>query len=341
MNTLSLEVYSMTKEKLSLALIYGGRGLESRVSISGMEHILPLLREDFDLMPIFIDSGGRWLYRSRRIFPAHRGFISESGEMIGCDVALPLLHGDFGEDGRVQGALECADIAYVGCDVAASALCRDKSQMKLIARHLGIPTLPHLLLSGGDTEGLADACESRFDYPIFIKPTSLGSSFGCSRADDRESLTEAIRLCLRLCNRAIAEPCLCDKRELECGYYRAESKEIFTFPGEILVGGSYTYEKKYLSQDSPVCPRADVTEDVAEKIREYTRRLIDLSGVRDIARVDYFLSGGELYFNEINTMPGFTCGSLYAMMLGEAGIPEGELLSGLIRSAYLRSRGEG
>ena len=327
----------MNNERLSVALLYGGRGYESEVSLKGYRHILPLIEKKFRVLPIFIEKNGAWLYEGRRVFPAERGFISESGERIAVDCAIPLLHGDFGEDGRVQGALDCASIPYVGSDTVASAICRDKSIVKRVAESLGIPTLHHiLLLRGEDTHRYIEKAEESMGYPMFVKPARLGSSIGAMAAEDRDGLGEAIESAFALCDRVIVEPCLKVKRELECGYFAGKSKELFTNPGEILINGRYGYEEKYLDGGAEVSAIAEICEDIRLKIREYSERLVRCLGVRDLCRVDFFLSGDRLYFNEINSFPGMTEESLYAKMLSATGIEEYEALSELIYRAHGR-----
>ena len=327
-------------KRIRLALIYGGRGVESEVSISGVEHICSLMDDDtYSTTKVFIDKNGRWLIDGCEAFPFKGGFYCpENQRHHSIDVAFPLLHGDFGEDGVVQGALESAMIAYVGCDVSAGAVCRDKALVKTIAASLGIPTLNFLLLL--KSEGVDYAvrqCEREIGYPVFIKPTRLGSSVGVGCADNRLRLEELIQKAFSLSTRILAEPFLSDKRELECGYLRAESKEIFTNPGEILINGLYGYEEKYHDCQVGVAIRADVPPKVALDIREYSRRLVRALGVRDLSRIDFFLSGDKLYFNEINTMPGFTSGSLYPKMIEGVGIGQRDLILTLVRRAIART----
>lgn len=326
-------------KKITLALIYGGRGVESEVSLRGMEHFCSLIGDTYSLIRIFITCDGRWLMWDDEVIPSRGGFYCpKSGQHFPVDLAFPLLHGDFGEDGVVQGALETAMIPYVGCDVSAGAVCRDKAFVKLVAERLGVPTLPFLLLLR--EEGIdyaARRCESEIGYPIFIKPSRLGSSVGVGSADNPDELRERLALAFNLSERVIAEPCLNDKRELECGYLSAEGKELFTNPGEILINGLYGYNEKYLEHQAGVAVRADVTPRVALDIREYSRRLVRALGIRDLSRIDFFLSGDRLYFNEINTMPGFTCGSLYPKMIEGAGISPKELIASLVRNALERT----
>ena len=317
-------------DRIKVAIIYGGRGFESEVSCRGKEHILPILEKSYHTYPIFIDKDGRWLTCGRQIFAAYGGFIFESGERLYVDCAIPLLHGDYGEDGVVQGALENARIPYIGCDTICSAVCRDKTIVKAVAKSFNIPTLPCLTVCRGDEiESATRLCEEEFGYPLFIKPTRLGSSIGVARADNKTELWDALHSALRLCDRVMIEPCLTHKRELECGYFSAGGVEICSHPGEVLIDGVYDYDGKYKSNTS-LAVRADIPRDVARAIQDYSLRLARALGIRHISRIDYFLSDGRLYFNEINSMPGFTDGSLYPRMIEAEGICESELFSRLI-----------
>ena len=329
----------MEKSRATVGLIYGGAGRESEVSLKGREHILPKIdKEKYDVTEIFIDKGGRWIIDGRVALPCQGGFCCpDSGAHYGLDCAFPLLHGDKGEDGSVQGALECAGIAYVGCSSFSGAVCRDKAIVKTVAQSLGMPTLPYLLILRA--EGIDYAvrrAEETLCYPMFVKPTSLGSSFGVSAAEQRRELISAITVAFTMAERVIIEPCLTHKRELECGYLSGVGKELFSCPGEILCQGTYGYDEKYTSGKTGLAIRADLNEGISEAVREYSRRLVRALGVRDLARIDFFLSGERLYFNEINTMPGFTEGSLYPKMIEACGISEGRLINGLIENAIAR-----
>ena len=329
----------MDDRRTAVALIYGGRGREREVSIRGRNHVLPLIDADkYEIIEIHIDNDGRWMTENGEVCPHGGGFIhTEEEKFTHVDCAIPLLHGDFGEDGRVQGALECASIPYVGCDVSAAAVCRDKVFVKTVARHIGVPTLPFILtLRDEGIDYAVRQAEESFSYPMFIKPTSLGSSVGASAAESRRELISALTVAFTLSERVMIEPCLTDKRELECGYLGVKGKELFTNPGEILCDGLYSYEEKYSSCRVALVIRAKLSDPQREAICEYSRRLVRTLGVRDLCRVDFFLSGNEIYFNEINTMPGFTDGSLYAKMIEAYGISEGTLFGLLIDNCVCR-----
>ncbi len=325
----------MTKTRKTLALIYGGRGYESEVSLHGAENIRPIIEKKYNCLPIFIDKGGRWLAFGKDVFPYKRGFYCpEGGEHFKCDCAIPLLHGDFGEDGIVQGALECASVTYVGCRSTVGAICRDKSILKAVAEKIGIPTLLYLTAKRG--ERVIKRAESELGYPMFVKPACLGSSVGASPARDRGELVFALKNAFAVSSRVIIERLLEPKRELECGYFRAKGKELFTKCGEILAGGEfYDYDSKYKNGTEAI-PKAEVAPWVNEKIREYSRRLVSRLGIDGLCRIDFFLSGEDIYFNEINTMPGMTAASLYMKMLSAEGISPEEMIDLLVLDATER-----
>lgn len=325
--------------KPTVALIYGGRGAEAEVSLRGAERVLPLInREKYKPLAVFIDKDGRWLCGGGEVTPAFIGGLSglyREGEMIPLSCAIPLLHGDFGEDGVVQGALENAKIPYAGCDTGAGAIACDKAATKALAESLSIPTLPFRVV--GDKMGGEEA-EKALGYPLIVKPCTLGSSVGISVVRKRDELQSAIENALRLCPRVIIEKYLGSPRELECGYFRANCKEIFTDPGEISCDeGFYDYEKKYHGiGEVKISHPAKIPEEINKKIKEYTERLVRAIGVRDLCRADFFLKDGEVYFNEINTMPGFTEGSLYPEMLKNHGFSLRELIDLLIQNVVER-----
>ena len=318
-----------------VALIYGGRGFEREVSLMGEKAMRPIIEKFFDCLPVLIEKDGGWLYNGRtRVVPAKVGndsgfFAPNTGEFIPVDCAFLLLHGDFGEDGVVQGMLEGADTRYIGCKTKTSAICRDKAVLKCVARELNIPTLPYITAWKG--EDAVEMAERHIGYPMFVKPTCLGSSIGCSPAEDREKLIEALEKAFAVSDRVIIEKLIRPKRELECGYFATKSKELFTDVGEIITYDEfYDYDGKYKSEKTNLAVSADVPREVQEKIKEYSRRLVKFLGIRQMSRIDFFLSGDRIYFNEINTIPGMTKGSLYPKMLEAAGIVREKFVEMLI-----------
>jgi len=344
-------------EKRRIALIFGGRGLERSVSVSGAEHLIKVIdRELFIPLLIFIDESGIWrLDKAKRdvssfaaeaerlsetVF-AYRdegfsGLLTSQGEKIKIDCAIPLLHGDFGEDGTVQGTLETAGIPYVGCDTVSSAVCYDKIYTKALAESLKIPTAKWYAAINEEPNTARINVEMRLSYPMFIKPARLGSSFGASCVSSPDEFDAAYRTASDLGKkRVLIEERVDVERELECAFISIGDTDVFTPPGEIsYTTPFYDYNTKYFSSFAAVKAESEYGKEYRDAVIEYSRRLRDLTGIKGISRFDFFLSTDKrLLFNEINTFPGFTEASLYPKMLEVAGIPLKDALSGLILAA--------
>ncbi len=327
-------------DKKRVALIYGGRGYEHSVSVAGAKNLISLIDgERYEALPVLISKNGDFSLCSPhsdgrdgiRVYPIYRngcgGLLTEDGEFIPLDCAFPLLHGDFGEDGTVQGLLASARIAFVGCDTRASAICLDKAVTKAVAEALGIPTVRWRLVTDS-------SCPNDEHLPVFIKPDCLGSSYGAGKAETSEQLEEVFEAANKLGNgRVLVEELKCPVRELECAYFEAQGEKLFTTAGEILCEGFYSYEKKYSALGAKTAARADVSHSDAVKMHEYSEALCSFIGIRHLARIDFFLSDGIIYLNEINTMPGMTETSLYLRLLSEAGISPEEAVNRLLSDA--------
>ena len=269
------------------AVVFGGRGSEHAVSRMGAENFISVAQGlGFDILPIFIGKSGEFYVYLGSAADIECGFCEEDssvlyptypvrlfgrsgffacGSVISVVGAVPLLHGDFGEDGVVQGALETAGIKYVGADTVSGALMRDKTYAKSVALRLGVPTLPWLDFQkkdvdiSGINEVVAEVAR-RIGYPVFVKPCRLGSSVGASLARTRGELFSSIELAFSVSDRIMAERALLSKRELECAYFDVGSTQIISEPGEVdLGGGFYDYRRKYLDTGSvKLIPKADI-----------------------------------------------------------------------------------
>ena len=316
--------------KRTVALLYGGCGAEHDVSVLGYQNIKRLFnREKYEILPVFIDKdanyyivsedGGRVPTFPIRLFGTS-GFYSEGG-IAAVDCAFPLLHGDMGEDGSVQGLLESARIPYVGEGIGTSAVCIDKALTKIIAESLGIPVAKYVSLRGHISPERAESiCREKIGYPMFIKPSALGSSVGACAVYSREDFLRVYELAARLGgDNVLIEELVSDKREVECAVLVTDQEEIITHPSEIIISGTYGYSEKYRKK-TETRTRAEIDRDTADTLREYSKRLIHGIGIRNISRIDFFISRGRVIFNEINTMPGFTEDSMYLKMLEGAGV---------------------
>lgn len=357
---------------MNVALIFGGRGYEREVSVAGARFVYPLIpREKYRVVPILITADGRWLMRAsdrdRRdgvgLFSAedldaempaeedfdlpcapmnfgHRqGLIFEGGDLP-IDCAFPLLHGDFGEDGVVQGALENAKIKYVGEDALTSAICLDKRLTHLIAARLGIPVARAIFADPKEScDAARDRAERLLGYPMFLKPSCLGSSVGAAPIRRSSEFDTALAQARAVSERGLIIEELVDiESELEIGVLIQNGKQIFTNIGKIKAdSGFYDYKEKY-GEGSPaaVSAEAHIEESVAAELKRYAKRLCDFLGIRSLSRIDFFRTKkGELLFNEINTMPGFTGASLYPRLMAGVGYPPEKLLDALISEAIL------
>ena len=324
--------------KKRIALIYGGRGCEHEISVLGSKNFKRIIdRTKYDLIEIFIDKSGDWYLikgsEAYPTFPIRLSGISgfwRAGGIIPVGVAFPLLHGDGGEDGTVQGALTTAGIRVAAESSYTSALALDKAQTKLIAESCGIPTAKSVLLRDIKDPSTARAIsEESLDYPMFLKPNALGSSHGTGAARSPEDFLRIYDAAIKLSRDVLVEELIEDKRELEVAYLGTDNGAFITPPGEIAITGTYGYKEKYKA-NTKTHVVADVSSDIIKVLSDYTERLAIRMGIRRIARFDYFLSGNKILLNEINTMPGFTDVSLYLNMLTAAGISEAHAIDVLI-----------
>ena len=345
----------MKSTKSTALLLYGGKGCEADVSEKGAIYLRSLIPSDsYNLIPVFIDKRGGWFIKEpgntappspeSAVTPAIKGGlggISTSDGFLWADCAFPLLHGDFGEDGVIQGALAAANIPYVGADNYLGPLAMDKAYTKIIAESLGVKCAKSVLaIRGSDLYGMDRAkriAEETFGYPMFIKPARLGSSVGASAVLREEDFLRAYSAADAVCDgRVLIEELVDIATEAECAVFRVKNKEIITDFGSISCNfGFYDYEKKYSGESgASVSDFSDIDPRTKGIMREYSSRLTDVLGIRHLARIDFFITKkGEVLFNEINTMPGFTCGSLYPKLLERAGIDPSWAVSQMIEDA--------
>ena len=345
--------------KKRIALLFGGAGREHEISCLSAKNVFSLIdRRLFSVMPIGISKDGDWFLcdgePSMEIFSDKKRLKStypvrlkgKSGFLIGDKIfevfaAFPVLHGDLGEDGIIQGALTAAGIPFVGCKTLAGAIAADKITAKLVAKELGIPTVKALFKTDGridpqSKDALRQLAEGELGYPMFIKPSGLGSSIGASAVFKKEEFNKAYECASRSGDgRVLIEKMLTDKRELECAYMKAGALPLVAEPAEISAeGGFYSFSEKYsLLSRATLTKKANLPPKIKEKICAYTARLADCIGCCGLSRVDFFLVGEDIYFNEINTMPGMTDKSLWLSIIESCGIPKNEIITRLILSA--------
>lgn len=261
---------------------------------------------------------------------------------VGLDVIFPVLHGPYGEDGTVQGLLELANIAYVGCGVLASAVGMDKVMMKVVFAARGLPNVDYAVVRKSDwianrAAGL-EMIMSRLAFPLFVKPANLGSSVGISKAKTRDDLAHAIDVAAQFDRKIIVEAGVEDARELECSVLGNDDPEA-SVVGEVIPSREfYDYEAKYLDASSQTVIPADLTPQQAAHVQHLSREAFLAIDGAGMARVDFLLSrrDGRLYLNEVNTIPGFTTISMYSKLWEASGVTYPQLLDRLVALALER-----
>ena len=346
-------------------LLYGGRSSEHQVSCLSARSVLEVIdRDHYEVVTVGITSEGRWVLTDGNIeaepghpLPAvaddgatvalvrtHRGVVlvqlGEDGGLVELgpvDLAFPVLHGPYGEDGTVQGHFETLGIPYVGADVTASSLGLDKRAMKEAFEAAGLPQVDHLPVRraawADDRDAVVGTVEATLAYPVFTKPARQGSSIGITRARDRDELVEGLDQAFDYDHVVIVEQGLDHPRELEVGLLGNTGVHV-TPAGEIVPSHEfYDFAAKYLDESQFRVP-ADVPGPTAARIEQIARDAYRAIGARGMARVDFFLDGdGGLYVNEINTIPSFTPNATFARLWQSAGIAFEDLVGRLLELA--------
>ena len=358
--------------KIRVGVIFGGRSGEHEVSLASARSVMGAIDKDkYEVVPVGITKEGRWIASGDPMKaleagdagasqpaallgdPSRRGLMRledteravEATRLAELDVVFPVLHGPYGEDGTIQGLLELAGIPYVGAGVTGSAVGMDKAIFKDVMRAHGLPIVDSLVFKrkewDADPEGVIERIEERLGYPVFTKPVNLGSSVGISKCHDWAGLAAGLAEAARYDRKLLIEAAVPAAREIEVSVL-GNDDPIASVPGEILPSREfYSYDAKYLDTGedasdllipAPISPeQTELARDLA--IRAY--KAIDCAGM---ARADFLLSGetGELYINELNTLPGFTVISMYPKLWKATGIPYPELIDRLIECALER-----
>jgi D-alanine-D-alanine ligase len=315
--------------KLRIAVIYGGRSGEHEISIRSAKSILNALdRSKYDVAEYFITPEGRW--RPRPILP-------EPSANPDIDVVFPVLHGTFGEDGAIQGLLEMAELPYVSAGVLASSVSMDKEVMKRLCEQRGLPVVEYVVLRPGDGDA-TKAC-SHLPFPMFVKPANLGSSVGISKVHNCDELAKAIGVAQEFDTKIVVERGV-NGREFECSVMGNDNPVAAT-PCEILPSRDfYDYEDKYLLDQARVELPAHLPTEQTEEMRRLAVECYRTVGCEIMARVDFLMESatGQIYINEINTIPGFTSISMFPKMWEHAGVSYGDLVDRLIGLAMERAQ---
>ncbi len=357
-------------EKLTVGVLFGGRSGEHAVSLRSAASVMEAMDKNrYRIVPVGITEQGRWLaggdplaaLRNKEIpgnccqavlatDPENPGLLlldpaapDRVRDYIPLDLVFPVLHGPYGEDGTVQGLLELAGLPYAGSGVLGSAAGMDKVVMKILFQHAGLPVGDFLFFQefhwSASRKELLEKVQERLGYPCFVKPANLGSSVGISKAFDPDSLQEGVQEALRYDTKIVVEAFI-EGREIEVSVLGDEAP-LASVPGEIIPCNEfYDYWAKYIDDRSELIIPAPMDPSREEIVKDYAVRAFQAVECSGLARIDFFMNDetGELYVNEVNTMPGFTSISMYPKLFAATGVPYPELIDRIIQVALQRYR---
>lgn len=331
--------------KQQIILLYGGRSAERKVSVLSAESVMRAIDYDkFFVKTYFITQAGDFIktqefsskptddeklmtndsiVESQKIKPSD---IYEEGAVV-----FPVLHGPMGEDGSIQGFLEVLKMPYVGCNILSSSVAMDKITTKRVLASAGIPQVPYVAVIEGENidEKIAEV-ETNLTYPVFTKPSNMGSSVGISKSENQDELRSALELAFKYDSRVLIEQGV-NAREIEVGLLGNKGVKS-SLPGEVVKDVAfYDYEAKYIDNNITMDIPAKLSEDVIATMRQYAEKAFHAIGGVGLSRCDFFYTDkGEILLNELNTMPGFTQWSMYPLLWENMGISYTDLIEKLV-----------
>ena len=342
-------------KNLTIAVLYGGKSTEHEVSVHSATDVCKELKKKYKVLPIFITKTGAWFLQKTCGFKTKSDIaispllnsmlIDKSGKKYKVDLFFPVLHGSFGEDGRMQGLFETIGAKYIGCNVLASAAAMNKELSKQIAMSANIPVLPWFALNKCEKLNTKDifARAKKLGYPIFVKPTSLGSSIGISRVNSEKELLPAIKKAFSFEDHIMIEQGLDNAREIFCGVIELKPNTFKASAcGELIKSEAefFDYETKYHNPHG--CDMeipSKLPKALQEKMQKYSEIFFAALGGAGLSRVDFLVSkdGKKVYFSEINTIPGLSQTSLFPNLFKAYGLSYQKQLDILINTALNRN----
>jgi D-alanine-D-alanine ligase len=342
-------------DKLKVGIFFGGQSAEHEVSIVSAKNIIKSIdKNKYYISPIYIDIKGKFHFLDssgnidnfiqkikEKINIADNGFVLIDSKCIeqlkSLDVAINIIHGNFGEDGVMQGFFELLKIPYTSTGVLSSAISMDKEIAKKIVSQEGIEVTPYDIVQEDEfCDEKIDDILKKLSFPLFVKPVNCGSSIGICKAINKDELNDGIRNALLYDNKVLIEKCI-DCREIEVSILENiddYEKPIVSFPGELIPNDQfYTYEAKYIMKNgADFNLPAKISPDIAKDIMQKASEIFKILNFNCLARVDFFLENktNKVFFNEINSLPGFTEISLYPKLLEISGISCSDLIDRLI-----------
>lgn len=362
----------MAKKKIKVGVVFGGRSGEHEVSIVSAQSVMKALdKKKYEVIPIGITKEGKWIAGSEAVKflkegikklpfksvlppdPTEKGLVkvrdrglvpvsSQKPTITSIDVIFPVIHGTYGEDGKLQGLLEMANIAYVGANVLGSALGMDKIVQKQVFKQAGLPIVKYDWFLTKDwkrnKKNIIRRLERELKYPMFTKPANSGSSVGIGKCHNQKELILGINDAIKYDRKIIVEQGIENIHEIEVSVLGNDNPKA-SVPGEIIASNEfYDYDAKYIDDKSQAIIPAELPHKVIREIQRIAVaafKALDLCGM---ARVDFFVARGrsKVYLSEVNTIPGFTSISMYPKLWEASGLSYSELLDKLIELAIKR-----
>ncbi len=349
-----------SKIKRNICLIFGGRSGEHEVSLMSARSVLSVLDQNkYNVFEIGITHDGVWLTGEDTLAAFEQGKTNNllpvtlspdptknghlvNGQLINIDVYFPVIHGTFGEDGTLQGLFEMADVAYVGSGVLGSAVGMDKGVFKYVMASNNIPIVKSTIVLRSEIEhnlkDVINKIQELGSYPLFIKPANLGSSVGITKCRSQEDVIEGLMEAAQYDRRVLIEHGVPNPREIEISVL-GNDQPVASVLGEIFPGADfYSYDAKYFLDSSTSCIPAVLSNEITLLVKDYAIRAFKAIDCFGMARVDFLLDSksGEIFLNEINTIPGFTKISMYPKLWEASGLPYENLINKLIELALER-----
>ncbi|MBU5486146.1 D-alanine--D-alanine ligase [Clostridium sp. MSJ-11] len=339
--------------KKKIAILFGGQSTEHEVSIVSATSVLNNIdKNKYDIYPIGITRDGQWFCYKGDINNIKTGDWEKdeknklaNGQNIlfnrEVDVVFPVLHGMYGEDGTVQGLCKLLKLPFVGPGVLSSALCMDKIYTKYVLEKFKIKQARYVVVNKNsyydNKEAIIEEIEESLGYDVFVKPANSGSSVGITKAHYREELENGLEEAFKYDKRILVEEAI-NAREVEVAVLGNEDAKA-AVPGEIIPAKEfYDYEAKYNNENSKLLIPANLNKKEEEEIKDLAIKIYKLLDCEGLSRVDFLMDKetGEFYFNEVNTIPGFTQISMYPKLWDASGKSYSELIDELISLAIIK-----
>ena len=320
--------------KKKVVIIFGGKSYEHEVSINSAKSIMKYINKDkYEIKLIYIDKSGEWLLCNNINNLNNLVKLNDFKILDWCDVVFPVLHGSYGEDGKIQGLFETLGVPYVGCNLVSSCNCMDKEICKVLLKDKDIPQTPYITVykDNYNLDIVLNMIKEEIGYPCFVKPANSGSSIGINKIYHESEVNKFIEEAFNYDNKLIIEKYI-RGREVEIGVL-GNDDIIVSNIGEIIAGDDfYSYDAKYNSSKSIVKVPVKLNKEIENKIKDYAKKAYKKMECSGLSRIDFFIenSTNKIYLNEINTMPGFTNISMYPVLFENIGIKYDILIDKLI-----------